>query len=34
MLAQGDGAAVSFEKSLDIIANETAEILISDLFQE
>jgi redox-sensitive bicupin YhaK (pirin superfamily) len=34
MLNQGDGAAVSFEKSLDIIANETAEILIFDLAQE
>ena len=33
-LNQGDGAAVSFEKSLDFIANETAEILIFDLPQE
>lgn len=34
MLNQGDGAAVSFEQSLDIIGNETAEILIFDLPQE
>lgn len=33
-LNQGDGAAVSFEKSLEFIANETAEILIFDLPQE
>lgn len=34
ILNQGDGAAVSFEKSFDCIANETAEILIFDLAQE
>lgn len=33
LLNQGDGAAVSFEQSLDIIANENAEILIFDLPQ-
>lgn len=30
-LSQGDGAAVTFEKSLEFIANEEAEILIFDL---
>lgn len=33
-LNQGDGAAISFEESLDFIANEKSEILIFDLIQE
>ncbi len=34
VLNQGDGAAVSFDKSLDFIATKKAEILIFDLAQE